>query len=158
MDQPPLGEPFRPKRRRNWIRDRFRSKQLGPLEVSSLGDVLNRLDLAQKDGEVVRVEALLEAVGRRSFGPMLLVPGLLVLSPLSGVPGVPTLSGAIVLLIAVQLLVGRKYFWLPGWIVNRSISYKFFKRSLNALRPLARVVDKVLRQRMVWMAESAGVH
>lgn len=124
----------------------------------SLGDVLDRLELAQKDGEVVRIEALLEAMGRRSFGPMLLVPGLLVLSPISGIPGVPTLSGAIVFLIAIQLLIGRKYFWLPGWILNRGISYKLFKRSLAVMRPIARVVDKVLRQRLVWIAESAGVH
>lgn len=124
----------------------------------SLGDVLDRLELAQKDGEVVRIEALLEAMGRRSFGPMLLVPGLLVLSPISGIPGVPTLSGAIVFLIAVQLLFGRKYFWLPGWILNRGISYSLFKRSLAVMRPIARVVDKVLRQRLVWIAESAGVH
>lgn len=124
----------------------------------SLGDVLDRLELAQKDGEVVRIEALLEAMGRRSFGPMLLVPGLLVLSPISGIPGVPTLSGAIVFLIAIQLLIGRKYFWLPGWILNRAISYKLFKRSLAVMRPIARVVDKVLRQRLVWIAESAGVH
>lgn len=124
----------------------------------SLGDVLDRLELAQKDGEVVRIEALLEAMGRRSFGPMLLVPGLLVLSPVSGIPGVPTLSGAIVFLIAIQLLIGRKYFWLPGWILNRGISYLIFKRSLAVMRPIARVVDKVLRQRLVWIAESAGVH
>ena len=148
----------RSKSPRNWIRNRFRSRQLGPLEVTSLGDVLDRLELAQKDGEVVRFEALLEAMGRRSFGPMLLVPGLLVLSPVSGIPGVPTLCGAIVFLIAVQLLIGRKYFWLPGWILNRGISYKVFKRSLAVLRPVGRVVDKVLRQRLVWVAESAGVH
>jgi len=148
----------RSKSRRDWIRDRFRSRQLGPLEVTSLGDVLDRLELTQKDGEVVRIEALLEAMGRRSFGPMLLVPGLLVLSPVSGIPGVPTLSGAIVFLIAVQLLMGRTYFWLPGWILHRGISFRLFRRSLAVLRPIARVVDKVLRQRMVWVAESAGVH
>lgn len=158
MSQPQPEVSPRSQSRRNWIRDRFRSRQLGPLEVTSLSDVLGRLELAQKDGDVVRIEALLEAMGRRSFGPLLLVPGLLVLSPISGIPGIPTLSGAIVFLIAIQLLFGRQYFWLPGWVLNREISYKVFKRGLALMRPVARVVDKMLRQRLVWIAESAGVH
>jgi hypothetical protein len=53
---------------------------------------------------------MLKTVGQRSFGSLLLLPGLMALSPLSGLPGMPTLFGVMVLLITGQLLIGRNEF------------------------------------------------
>ena len=143
---------------RERIRERFGGRQLGPLEVTSLTDVLDRLDLAPKDGEVVRLGAMLDVTGKRSFGALLLVPGLLVLSPISGVPGVPTLSGVLVVLIASQILMGRKHFWLPQWLLNRGVSCALFSRALRLLRPVARVVDRLLRPRLGFLVDNRAVY
>lgn len=143
---------------RDRIRERFECRQFGPLEVTSLSEVLDRLELAQKEDDVVRVRSMLEVAGKRSFGPLLLVPGLLVLSPISGVPGVPSLSGLMVLLIAGQLLMGRTHFWLPEWILNRSVSHSLFMRGLAFMRPIARVVDRFLRPRLDFLVNSRAVY
>ncbi len=45
----------------------------------------------------------MQAVGSRSFGPLLLVAGLVTLSPAGDVPGVPTIMAAFVFLVAGQL-------------------------------------------------------
>lgn len=146
------------RRHRDRLRRRFECRQLGPLEVRSLADVLDRLHLAPKEGDIVRLGAMLEVAGKRSFGPLLLVPGLLVLSPLSGVPGVPSLSGLMVMLIAGQLLLGRTHFWLPAWLLNRGISHAAFERALRMMRPLARVVDRLLRPRLDVLVDSRGAY
>lgn len=135
-----------------------RPEQPGRDEVSSLGDMLDRLAHANQEGAQVSVDALIEAAGRRSFGALLLVPGLLVLSPLSGIPGVPTLCGIMVLLITGQLLLGRTRFWLPAWLLRRHISYKHLARALKYLRPVARFTDKLLRERWTWLADHRGVY
>lgn len=141
-----------------WIRRRFGGNRLSRMEVTTLTEMLNRLELAQKENGEVSVDAMLEASGRRSFGPMLLVPGLLILSPLSGVPGVPTLAGVLVLLITVQLLAGRNSFWLPQWILRRSITYDKLVKGIAFLRPIAKVTDKFLRPRITWLTQSAGIY
>ena len=47
----------------------------------------------------VSVNDILNGVGERSFGPVVLVAGLITLAPLIGdIPGVPTILGLVVLL------------------------------------------------------------
>lgn len=135
-----------------------RVRPLDGAEATSLGEVLDRLAHAHQEAAQVSVGALLEAAGRRSFGALLLVPGLLVLSPLSGIPGVPTMSGLMVLLITVQLLFGRTQFWLPDWLLRRRIRYAHLARALKFLRPVARFADRLLRPRWGWLAHHRGVY
>ncbi len=73
--------------------------------------------------ERVSVDAMLGAVGRRSFGPLILLAGLVTLSPVGDIPGVPTMVAVLGLLLSTQLLWGRSSFWLPGWLIRRSISH-----------------------------------
>lgn len=152
MEETPTRRPGR------WMRRRFGSERLSRLHITSLTEMLDRLELAQQENGEVSVGAMLEATGRRSFGPLLLVPGLLVLSPLSGIPGVPTLAGCLVLLITVQLLAGREWFWLPRWILNRTITHQYFMKVFHGLRPFARITDKMLRPRLVGLTQNTAVY
>lgn len=53
-------------------------------------------------------------IGRRSFGPLLLMAGLIILAPVVGdIPGVPSIMGVFIVLVSVQLLIGQEHFWLP---------------------------------------------
>ncbi|MEE4382194.1 MAG: exopolysaccharide biosynthesis protein, partial [Pseudomonadales bacterium] len=84
--------------------------------IGSLGELLDQLRAAvEADGAEVSVGELMEAVGRRSFAPVLLLVGLLLVSPLSGIPSFPTLMALLVCLVSVQMLLGRRHFWLPRW-------------------------------------------
>ncbi|TSH90754.1 exopolysaccharide biosynthesis protein [Verticiella sediminum] len=120
--------------------------------------MLDRLEFAECENDKVSVEAMLDITGRRSFGPMLLVPGLLVLSPVSGVPGVPTLSGAMVLLLSVQLLIGRQHFWMPRWVLKRGVSQRRLLQAFRFMRPPARWIDRLVKPRMRWLVESHAVY
>ena len=74
-------------------------------EPTSVGELLDRIDEAANREEQVSVDSILDQVGHRSFGPMLLFAGLVMLAPVIGdIPSVPTLMGTLVVLTAGQLL------------------------------------------------------
>ena len=114
---------------------------------------------AGQEHEKVTLDALLDAVGRRSFGPLLLMAGLITLAPLVGdIPGVPTIMGIFVVLTAGQLLFHRDHFWLPGWMLKRSVKRKKLCKALDWLRKPARWVDRWLKPRLTIFIRTAGVH
>lgn len=114
-------------------------------------------DLAD-DGKDVAFEDVVEALGGRSFGPLLLLCGLIILAPVVGdIPGVPTITGLLVLLVSVQLLIGREHFWFPGWIRKRSVSARTITKITTKTRGFARFVDRLLRQRLTWLVSGRAI-
>jgi hypothetical protein len=124
----------------------------------TLQDLLDQMTEAAEDCERISVEDILHAVGRRSFGPMLMVPGLIALSPLSGIPGAPTITGSMVLLVAGQLLIGRDEFWLPKFILRRSVSQEKFRKAVKYTRPVARFVDRLVNPRLTMLTNGAAMY
>lgn len=112
---------------------------------------------ASREGDRVSFGAILDAVGRRSFGPLLLVAGLVTLSPIGDIPGIPTIMSVFVLLIAGQLLFRREHFWLPRWMLKRSVGQSKFGKVLGWLRRPARFIDRLLRQRLTIFTRGAGI-
>lgn len=111
------------------------------------------------DNKTVTLDAILDEVGHRSFGSMLLVAGLVTVAPIIGdIPGVPTIMGLFVLLAAGQILLHRDYIWLPEWMLNRSVKRDRFCRVLEWLRPAARFIDRGIRPRLTWFTRDAGLH
>ena len=124
-------------------------------EITTLQQLVDRLDKAAT-GERIDVECMMEAVGRSSFGALLLLGGLVTLSPLDIVPGIPTLVALAVLLVCVQLLAGRRHFWLPAWVLRRSITRQRFRRALRWLRTPARFGDRLVRPRLTALTTDAA--
>lgn len=116
------------------------------LKIESL---IAELDDAFGSAEApVRVGDVVEMVGHRSFPALLLLPALVVTTPLSSVPGVSMVGGVAIFLIAAQHVFGRKHTWLPGFIAKRDIEPKTMDRFLKAARVISRFADKVLRPRL----------
>lgn len=127
--------------------------------VTNLEQLLDRINEAARGHERVSVGGILELVGRRSFGPLLLFAGLIALSPIIGdTPGVPTMVGLLVLIITVQLLFGREYLWLPRWLLNRSIARDNLCKALGWLRRPARFVDRLVRPRLTALTHTIGMY
>ena len=128
-----------------------------PGSPASLDEVLDRVCDDTGEDERVSVGRALDAIGRRSFGPLLLVAGLVVLAPLIGdIPGVPTLVGLAVVVLAVQLLAGRDHFWLPQWIERRSAKRERVQKALRWMRRPARFTDRLLRPRLTALTGRNG--
>lgn len=123
-----------------------------------LETLLERMALRARGQQHVSVGMMLEAAGRRSFGALLLVLGIIPASPLSGVPGLPSVIAVLVSLVAVQLLVGRDSFWLPGWLLDRHVSCSKFERALGFLQPIARTIDRFIQPRLTMFTHNAAMY
>jgi hypothetical protein len=127
-----------------------------PDKLTNLEQLLDVIGDAAKEQERIALGKIMESIGTRSFGPLLLLAGVITFSPISGIPGVPILMGLFVLLIAIQLLIHRKHFWLPDLLLNRSVSKHKFDKALKWLRPPARFIDRFIRPRLRIFTEGAG--
>ncbi len=128
-------------------------------EATDLEQLLATLDRTT-DGQRqnVCIGDIIAAVGSRSFAPLLMLIGVLIASPLSGVPGLPTLGAVIVVLVSAQMLLGRKHFWLPRWVLLRCVPRQRMSEVIHWLNPPARFVDKLLKPRLEVMVIGPGSH
>lgn len=128
-------------------------------EIRSLTQLLERIGEIDSDRDPVYLEDILEKTGRRSFGPLILVAGLVTLAPLIGdIPGVPTLMAVLVSLSAGQLLLGRKRIWLPKFLLQRSVWRRDLRRVLGHLEKPARFIDRYFHPRLVALTVGAGAY
>lgn len=118
-------------------------------EIHKLGDLLDRIEASLEGKERLSLGEVLDAVGNRSFGPLLLLTGLVTLAPIIGdIPGMPTLMGLLVIITAGQLLLRREHFWLPEWLLRRSLAKENARKAIRASRPVARWMDRLARPRL----------
>ncbi|MFN4156437.1 MAG: exopolysaccharide biosynthesis protein [Paracoccaceae bacterium] len=110
-------------------------------DASDLNGVVAQLHMAARGAERVALGDLVDAMGRSSMAAVLLVPALLLVSPLSGVPGASIVGGIVIALIAGQILMGRHKVWLPGLIRRRCLPGPALRRALDWLRKPARRFD-----------------
>tara|TARA_R110000850_G_scaffold112512_3_gene226504 strand:- start:885 stop:1484 length:600 start_codon:yes stop_codon:yes gene_type:complete len=121
-------------------------------QVDNLEAVMDRVVETAHGRDTVSLDDILDAVGQRSFGPVLLLVGLIVLAPLIGdIPGVPTLCALVVLLFSVQLLLQREHFWLPKWLLNRSVKSSSLNKAVELSRKPARFVDRLVKPRLTFL-------
>ncbi|MEA1080755.1 exopolysaccharide biosynthesis protein [Marinobacter qingdaonensis] len=124
---------------------------------ANLSQLLQRLRDQTEGQDQVSIGDLLAAVGQRSFGPIVLVAGLIVVAPLIGdIPGVPTLLGLVVLLTLGQLLFRRETIWLPHKLTHRRVGRDKLMKGLDWMAKPARFVDRWSRPRLTWLVRGPG--
>ncbi|HEX2561279.1 exopolysaccharide biosynthesis protein [Phenylobacterium sp.] len=117
--------------------------------AQDLEDLLGELrKAADGNGPRVSVQEIMDAVGQRSFGPLLLLAGLLGMTPVAAVPGAPSMIALITLLVAGQLLIGRDAFWLPKFLLKRSVRADRLQKTVRVATKPARVVDRMVKPRL----------
>ena len=103
--------------------------------------LLDRLEAAGA-GDSVTVQDILNAAGDRSIMPVVLAIALVLVSPLSGIPGLPTLSAIVILLVMGQALFRRRHLWLPGVLRNRRIGRDRYVQAIHWMRRPAAWIDR----------------
>lgn len=108
----------------------------------SVTQVLGELDELAAHNDEVCVGDVLDDFGKRSFGPFIMLPALMEITPVGGIPGVPSFLALVIALTAVQLLVGRDHVWMPQFIQRRSVSGKKLHKAVGKLRGVADFLDR----------------
>lgn len=99
----------------------------------------------------VTVGVIVESLGHRSYGAILMMPVLVDWSPLGGVPGVQSFLAVVAAIVAAQMLVGRRHLWLPGFVARRSIDSAKLRKAAAGLRGVARFMDRHFHGRLEWL-------
>ncbi len=124
--------------------------------VEDLSGLLDRLCELFGDGgqeeRVISVRALLEAIGARAFGPVILAIGLFAISPITYIPGMTWASSLAAMLIAGQLAIGWKTPWLPRRALDATFSTGLLLKSARLMRPWAIRVDRFVKPRLAFLA------
>ena len=120
-----------------------------PDTPGSVINIVRRLDEPAPDesGEI-SLGQVIESFGTRSYGPALLIPSLLGVSPVSAIPTAPTILALVVVIISVQVLLGRDHFWLPDILAQRSVSRGTLSKARKRLSKPARWLDKAFTNRL----------
>lgn len=116
----------------------------------SVGEVLDRLQqLGEQAGEdKARLGDMLEALGQRAYGPFFIIFPMIDISPVGGIPGLPTAMAAVMILLAVQLVFGREHMWLPGFLANRGLKGEKLVKVADKTRPIAKRMDNWFHGRL----------
>ena len=73
---------------------------------SNLSSLVKHLGELGERQDKVSVHDIRGVLGERSFGPFLAIPALIEITPIGGIPGLPTAIALVIALISAQLLFG----------------------------------------------------
>lgn len=117
-------------------------------ETPALTRLLDLVDQAAARDNV-SVQDVLDRIGDRSFMPVVLVIALVLVSPLSGIPGFSSLSAIVVLLVMGQALLRRDHLWLPRVLRDRQVRSDRLHKAVTWLRKPAAWMDRHSRPRLL---------
>jgi hypothetical protein len=112
------------------------------------------LQAVRGEGERVTVGEILDALDARAFGLVTLLFSLPSIVPMP--PGVPTVVGIALLIVSVQMVIGRHELWLPGFLSKRSFSRKALVGAFEKLAPRLEAVEKIAKPRLLFMTGKIG--
>ncbi len=105
-------------------------------------------------GERVYVRDMLEAMQGRAFGMAALAFALPVCLPMP--PGVPTVSGVALLIVAIQMMFGNRKLWLPGFLTRLSISRDKLKGAVARMKPRLEQFERAAKPRLLPLTGPVG--
>lgn len=125
--------------------------------VTNLRTLMRSLVL-NTEGEDVSVREILKAIGRRSYGPVLLLLGFVAISPLTIVPGANWFVATLTLIFALQIVVGRHTPWLPSKLLDVRFKRKLLVQSAAAGEKYAHMLDALVKPRLIFLTAAPFVH
>lgn len=105
-------------------------------------------------GDRVSIGELLDSVQNRGYGPLLLIPSLISISPFGGIPGVSIVTGTVISLISIQMLLWSGHPWIPQKLEEFTIERSRFESGLKKSKPWIKWIDRWLTQR--WTVLTTG--
>ena len=130
-------------------------------EPNNLGGVLDEIQEtadAQPASRPLTLGDLLDSVGRRSYGPLLLVIGLIAISPVTAIPGMTWATAVLTLIVALQIAIGRERIWLPKSALNIKVGRRDVHKGVEKSRTAARWIDHLLRPRLEFLSKPPFVN
>jgi hypothetical protein len=134
---------------------KFRAVRLRvrPRKAKRFSTVLRLLATGPDDR--LTVQDLVRTFGDRAFGALMFLfaaPNLFPLMP----PGASAVFGLPLIIISLQLAIGRPYLWLPRLLAEKSIRRTDLRAVMDRILPALRRVERLLSPRLVFLFGPVG--
>lgn len=126
-------------------------------EPKSLGDVLIHL-VEETEGDRITLGDLLDALDSRSYGPVLLVIGLVSISPIGAIPGMSLATGSLIILVCCQILAGHSHLWMPKKLLSMEFERERLTESVNRANPWIQRFDRWLKHRLAILTNRPAMY
>jgi hypothetical protein len=124
-----------------------------PLNGLSASKALETI-AAEDEPERIGLGDLVARLGDRAFGVILLVVALPNCLPMP--PGSSGFFGALLMLVAVQMIIGRHRLWLPALVLRRSFSRSDYRAAVSRFAPLLKRLERLCRPRLTRIVSGWG--
>jgi hypothetical protein len=111
-------------------------------------------ELAEGEGDRVTFREILARLRHRAFGFTLLIFALPCCLPMP--PGIPTVCGFALVIIALNLIGARQRLWLPRAIADKSVARADLKRMVDRMTPYLARLEKICKPRLAIVTEPVG--
>ena len=108
----------------------------------------------QGEGDRLTFRDVLTELKHRALGFTLLIFALPCCLPMP--PGIPTVCGIALVIIALNLIAARQRLWLPGAIANKSVARADLKRMVDRVAPYLERLEKVCKPRFPIVTDPVG--
>lgn len=113
-----------------------------------------RAVIDEAKGDVISIREIIEAFGERAFGFVLILFSLPNCVP--NVPGIAGIFGAPVLIFGIQMMLGHKRPWLPGFILRQTVAVSTFRRVIDMAEPKLQKLESYCRPRLTGLFGPLG--
>jgi hypothetical protein len=103
----------------------------------------------QGESERVNIGQILDALDNRAFGLATLLFAIPSVIPMP--PGVPTVVGIALLIVSMQMVLGREDLWLPSLLSKRSFSRKALVDGFLKIKPQLSFLERFARPRLLFL-------
>jgi hypothetical protein len=111
-------------------------------------------DLAFGEGERVSFREILTGLRHRAFGFTLLIFALPCILPMP--PGIPTVCGLAIVIIAFNLIAARQRLWLPSAIADKSVARADLQRIVDRFGPRLERLERFCKPRFPIVTDPVG--
>lgn len=111
-------------------------------------------EIAAGEGERVTFRDILTVLRHRAFGFTLLIFALPCCLPMP--PGIPTVCGVALVVIALNLIAARQRLWLPDAIANKSVARADLQRLVARATPYLERLERICKPRLTIVTEPVG--
>ncbi|NNC37759.1 MAG: exopolysaccharide biosynthesis protein [Acidimicrobiales bacterium] len=122
-------------------------KEEKPLE-SLLDTVDEAVEIAPDNKPSLR--QIIVSFGNKAFGPVLVLSGLMLMTPIAALPGMPAVLSTLILVFSAQLIMGWSHPWLPAFLTKIKLKQKDIEKTDKAVRPVLKKLDGLIRPRVFW--------
>ena len=123
---------------------------MSPTQKNSLTETLDTIRKNTK-GDEISFHDIVKTLNNRGFGTLLIAPSLLVILPTGAIPGMPALCAAFIVLISVQIVMGRHYPWLPKKLKQASFKRETYINGVKKIKPYTCKIDRFFKPRFKFL-------